>query len=98
MIYPATIKGNVVNNEEELHYLVELDILTPDEYTALIYSTDAETVEIVQKGKRKSYKALYLDAKEDRDYWFKQYKKMEKKCQELATELLIAKGKKNESN
>lgn len=94
MIYPATIKGNVVNNEEELHYLVELDILTPNEYTALIYSTDAETAEMVQKGKRKSYKALYLDAKEDKDYWFKQYKAMEKKCEELATELLIVKGKK----
>lgn len=96
MIYPATIKGNVVNNEDELHYLVELDILSPDEYTSLIYSTDAETIETMQKGKRKSYKALYLDAKEDRDYWFKQYKAMEKKCEELATELLIAKGKKNE--
>ena len=94
MIYPSTIKGNVVNNEEELHYLIELDILTPDEYTDLIHSTDAETAEIMQKAKRKSYKALYLDAKEDRDYWFKQYKAMEKKCQELATELLIIKGKK----
>ena len=98
MIYPTTIKGNIVNNEEELHYLVELDILTPDEYTDLIHSTDTETEEIVQKGRRKPYKALYLDAKEDRDYWFKQYKSMEKKCEELATELLIIKGKKNESN
>ncbi len=94
MIYPATIKGNVVNNEEELHYLVELDILTPDEYTDLIYSANTETEEAMQKGNRKSYKALYLDAKEDKDYWFKQYKKMEKKCEELATELLIVKGKK----
>lgn len=97
MIYPATIKGNVVNNEEELHYLVELDILSPDEYDALIYSTDAEMAEITQKRKRKSYKALYLDAKEDKDYWYKQYKKMEKKCEELATELLIIKSKKMSS-
>ena len=37
----------------------------------------------MQKGRRKSYKALYLDAKEDRDYWFKQFKAMEKKCEEL---------------
>ena len=70
----------VLENQEEKVYVPEF--------------TEAE--EIVQKGRRKSYKALYLDAKEDRDYWFKQYKAMEKKCEELATDLLIIKGKKNE--
>lgn len=51
MIYPATIKGNIVNNEEELHYLVELDILTPNEYADLIHSadTDAEEIRVLKK-------------------------------------------------
>ena len=50
MIFPATIKGYKVNNEDELHELVDIDI---------------------------------------------RFKQMENKCEELARELLFAKGKKD---
>ena len=63
MIYPSTINGNVVNNEEELHYLVELDILTPNEYTDLIHSADTDAEEIrvskkLEKIHKKCWQAL----------------------------------------
>jgi hypothetical protein len=94
MIFPATIKGYKVNNEDELHELVDIDMLTPDEYSELVNTTDVEAEEALKKNKRKSYKKLYLEAKEDCNYWFKRFKQMENKCEDLARELLFAKGKK----
>ena len=51
MKYPIEVKGNIVNNDDELHELLELDIITSEEYVEITSEIDYKGMELDEKQK-----------------------------------------------
>lgn len=45
MEYPINVKGNIIENDEELHYLLECDIISFNEYSEIIDKLDYKKME-----------------------------------------------------
>lgn len=90
---PFKRNGYTANNEDELRDLYECDIISLEEFEALTSSDTEEAEKIANK--RKSYKKLWLEEKEQNAWLAKRYENLEKQLQEVILENLRLKGESN---
>ena len=70
------IKGYEFNNDEELHQLLECDVITYEEYEDI--RTKIKANEPIKK-QRTNWKQKYEIQCRETKYWWQQYKKLENK-------------------
>lgn len=70
------VNGYNFKNEEELHELLEADVVTYEEYEDIL--SKMQQNEPI-KPERVNWKKKYLREKEESNYWFEMYKKLENK-------------------
>lgn len=68
------VNGYKISNEEELHQLLEADVITLEEYEDILEKFRANQP---IKKERTNWKKKYYNEKDMSNYWFKKYHELE---------------------